>query len=46
VPQERIGVRDAFGRSGSPQDLLEYFELTPNAIAAAARRVVERRGAA
>jgi transketolase len=46
APMERIGVRDAFGRSGSPQDLLDYFELTPTAIAAAARRAVERKTAA
>jgi len=43
VPMERIGVRDAFGRSGSPQDLLEYFELTPAAIASAARRAIGRK---
>ena len=43
VPMERVGVRDAFGRSGSPRDLLEYFELTPTAIAAAARKAMERR---
>ena len=43
VPVERIGVRDAFGRSGSPQDLLEYFELTPTAIVSAARRALARK---
>jgi transketolase len=43
VPMERIGVRDSFGRSGDPKDLLQYFELTPEAIAAAARRALARR---
>jgi transketolase len=43
VPMERVGVRDAFGRSGNPQDLLEYFDLTPRAIAGAARRAMVRR---
>ena len=43
VPMERIGVRDSFGRSGDPQDLREYFELTATAIAAAARRAMGRR---
>ncbi len=43
VPMERVGVRDAFGRSGNPQDLLEYFDLTPAAIATAARRAMVRR---
>jgi len=44
VPMERIGVRDAFGRSGTPQDLLDYFELTPAAIADAARQALKRKG--
>jgi transketolase len=42
VPLERIGVRDAFGRSGDPAALLEYFDLTPGAIAASARLAVAR----
>ena len=45
VPMERVGVVDSFGRSGNPRDLLEYFELTPRAIAAAARRSMARRDA-
>lgn len=43
IPLERIGVRDSFGRSGDPQDLLEYFDLTPTAIATAAQRAVARK---
>ncbi|MBW2527353.1 MAG: transketolase family protein [Deltaproteobacteria bacterium] len=43
IPLERIGVRDSFGRSGDPQDLLAYFELTPESIVAAARRAVARK---
>jgi transketolase len=43
VPMERIGVRDSFGRSGTPGDLIEYFELTPEAIAVAAKRAIDRR---
>jgi len=43
VPLERIGVRDAFGRSGNPHDLLIYFELTPECIAQAARRALDRK---
>jgi len=43
VPMERVGVRDAFGRSGKPQELLEYFELTPQAIVTAARRAMVRK---
>ncbi len=43
VPLERIGVRDTFGRSGEPPDLLKYFDLTPEAIAEAAKQVVRRK---
>lgn len=43
VPLERIGVRDTFGISGRPDELLEYFGLTPADIAAAAVRVMSRK---
>jgi len=43
IPLERVGVRDAFGRSGDPSDLLEYFELTPEAIVRAALRAISRK---
>jgi transketolase len=43
VPLERIGVKDSFGRSGDPQDLLRYFDLTPEAIVAAALRAIARK---
>jgi transketolase len=44
VPLERVGVKDSFGRSGDPQDLLRYFDLTAEAIAVAARRAIARKG--
>lgn len=43
VPMERVAVQESFGRSGDPADLLEYFDLTPAAIAAAVRRAVARK---
>ncbi len=43
VALERIGVRDTFGISGSPQELLEHFGLMPRDIAAAAKRVAARK---
>jgi len=43
VPLERVGVKDAFGRSGNPQELLEYFGLTPQAIFDAAQRAIRRK---
>jgi len=32
VPTRRIGVRDQFGQSGDPEDLLEHYGLTPKDI--------------
>jgi transketolase len=43
VPMERVGVKDSFGRSGNPQDLLEYFDLTPQSVFDAAKRAVNRK---
>lgn len=43
IPLERVAVQDAFGRSGTPKALLEYFDLTPAAICKAARLAMQRR---
>jgi transketolase len=44
TPMERIGIRDRFGESSrSYPDLLAHVGLTPEAIADAVRRVIERR---
>ena len=43
APLERIGVRDTFGVSGDPNELLEYFGLMPADIVAAAHRVIGRK---
>ncbi|MHB9005092.1 MAG: transketolase C-terminal domain-containing protein, partial [Coriobacteriia bacterium] len=43
VPMERVGVKDCFGRSGNPQDLLDYFDLTPQSVFKAAKRAVNRK---
>jgi transketolase len=32
VPVRRMGVKDTFGRSGKPEELLEFYRLTPDAI--------------
>jgi transketolase len=44
TPMERVGVRDVFGTSGDPEELMAYFGLTGADIAAAAKRVLERSG--
>lgn len=43
VPIERIGVRDSFGESGTPEELMVRYGLSPEAIAAAVRRVILRK---
>lgn len=43
VPQEMVGVADAFGASGSPRDLLEAYGLTAKYIVVAAKRAVSRK---
>lgn len=43
VPMVRVGIRDVFGESGKPDELMEKFGLTPAHIAAAAREAVGRK---
>lgn len=44
APLERVGVADRFGESGRPADLMERLGLTADAVAAAARRALARKG--
>jgi hypothetical protein len=43
VPVEMVGVNDRFGSSGAPEELAAHYGIDSTAIAAAARRVLERR---
>lgn len=43
VPMERIGVRDKFVETGEVADLFVKYEVRPEDIAAAARRVIARK---
>lgn len=43
VPMVRVGVRDVFGRSGTPEALLEAYGLTARDIHRAARQVLQRK---
>jgi transketolase len=43
VPIEFVGVKDSFGGSGEPEELMEKFGLTWKEIAASARVVMKRR---
>jgi transketolase len=44
VPMQRVGVRDVFGRSGSPRELMERYGLTSEEIIAAVEKVIARKG--
>ncbi len=39
----RVGIKDRFGESGTPQELLEHFGLTAKHIAMAAHAVISKR---
>lgn len=43
VPVEFIGMRDRYGTSGAAEVVLEYFGLTADAIADAARKAIDRK---
>lgn len=40
---KRVGIPDRFGESGTPEELLEYFGLTPGRIAAAVKETIARK---
>ncbi|HEX9094197.1 MAG TPA: transketolase C-terminal domain-containing protein [Coriobacteriia bacterium] len=42
-PLERVGVRDVFGTSGEPDELMRHFGLTAAEVAAAVRKAVARK---
>ena len=43
APLKRIGLRDTFGMSGKPEDLLKYYGLTADDIKQAAYKVIARK---
>ena len=43
VPLEMVAVRDIFGQTGSPEELLKFFHLKDVDIAAAARKAMRRK---
>jgi transketolase len=44
VPMENVSVRDTFGQSGPPEALMDAYDLNAKGIAAAVRKVLERKG--
>lgn len=43
VPQEFIGVRDTFGQSGKPDELIEHYGMGEAAISEAVKKVILRK---
>lgn len=43
TPIEFVGMRDRYGTSGTSDGVLEYFNLTAEAIAAAAKKAIDRK---
>ena len=43
VPVELVGLKDTFGESGSPRELLRKYHLDAQAIELAARKVIQRK---
>ncbi|MEW6446594.1 MAG: transketolase family protein [Bacillota bacterium] len=43
VPLKRVGIRDTFGESGKPAELLEKYGLTPAHIVSAVKHVLTRK---
>ena len=43
VPQEFVGVQDAFGQSGTPEELLEHYGMGESHIETAVKKVLSRK---
>lgn len=43
VPIEFVGVRDQFGQSGDPKELIEHYEMGVSHIVAAAKKAISRK---
>lgn len=43
IPVELVGIRDRFGESGKPDDLLKAYNLSAEDVVAAARKVMKRK---
>jgi transketolase len=45
VPMEFVGIEDTYAESGEPESVMRKYGMTADSVEAAARRVLERRGA-
>jgi len=42
VPMRRVGMRDAFGESGEPEELMKKYGLTKNEIIKEIKKLVNK----
>lgn len=42
IPQEFVGVKDQFGQSGTPDELIEYYDMNEDAIEDAVEKIMHR----
>lgn len=40
---KRIGLKDVFGQSGEPDELLKFYSLTPDSIASAVKDLIDKK---
>jgi transketolase len=43
VPIEFIGIRDQFGQSGTPEELIEHYKMNTSHIVEAVKWVIKRK---
>jgi transketolase len=43
VPIEFVGIRDQFGQSGTPEELIEHYKMNTSHIVDAVKRVIKRK---
>jgi transketolase len=43
VPIEFVGVKDLFGQSGTPNELVEHYGMGKNSIKEAVKKVLKRK---
>ena len=43
VPMEMVGIQDSFGQTGKPEQLMEFYKLKAVDVAAAVRKVIQRK---
>lgn len=43
MPVERVGMRDQFGQSGNPTELIEHYQINSSHIAAAVKKAISRK---